>query len=312
MHDFLCIDIGGTNLKYAVINHAGEMIIHDKVKTPAQDLGTFMAVIYRILDQHSQHISGIAISVPGQVDPATGIVYHGGSLPFLDKINFPELIHKRYGLEISVHVENDGKAGALAELWLGSLKDVQNGAAIILGTGVGGGLILNGQLFYGSHFQAGELSFMFTDTSQSMNRGIVGINASAVGMVKTIADKIGLPKNQDNGLAVFQHIQNGDSRAVIPFQQYCRNVAYLILNIQTVVDLTTFAIGGGISRQGIVTETINAQYDALLNENMIVKESLSRPKIKQAAFGNDANLFGALYSLFMAQDHTGMAEKNIS
>ncbi|WP_279233301.1 family 1 glycosylhydrolase [Leuconostoc lactis] len=103
------------------------------------------------------------MAVPGKVDHHDETIYGGGALQFLDQVNLPAALQ----LAVPVSVENDGKAAALAELWLGNLKNVQNGAAVVLGTGVGGGLILNGQLYAGSHFQAGELSFMVLDTDLS-------------------------------------------------------------------------------------------------------------------------------------------------
>ncbi|WP_455646760.1 family 1 glycosylhydrolase [Leuconostoc sp.] len=103
------------------------------------------------------------MAVPGKVDHHDETIYGGGALQFLDQVNLPAALQ----LAVPVSVENDGKAAALAELWLGNLKNVQNGAAVVLGTGVGGGLILNSQLYAGSHFQAGELSFMVLDTDLS-------------------------------------------------------------------------------------------------------------------------------------------------
>jgi len=105
----------------------------------------------------------LAFAVPGKVDHHDETIYGGGALQFLDQVNLPAALQ----LAVPVSVENDGKAAALAELWLGNLKNVQNGAAVVLGTGVDGGLILNGQLYAGSHFQAGELSFMVLDTDLS-------------------------------------------------------------------------------------------------------------------------------------------------
>lgn len=103
------------------------------------------------------------MAVPGKVDHHDETIYGGGALQFLDQVNLPAALQ----LAVPISVENDGKAAALAELWLGNLKNVQNGAAVVLGTGVDGGLILNGQLYAGSHFQAGELSFMVLDTDLS-------------------------------------------------------------------------------------------------------------------------------------------------
>lgn len=299
MNNYLTIDIGGTNLKYGLLDHSGKLISHNKIATP-NNKAAFLKIFDQIIAAYYAKVKGIAISVPGKVDSKRGIVYFGGALPFLDGLDFKQRIQKKYGL-LPTGVENDGKAAALAELWLGSLKGQPNSAAIILGTGVGGGIILNNHLWSGSHFQAGELSFMVNDYHQSGYQQMVGMDVSAVGMIEKIATALQLPDKKD-GIVVFEQIKQGDKTAVKVFKEFCRKVAYLILNVQSVVDLTTYAIGGGISAQPLVVKTINVEYDRLLTEMPLVKKTLTRPQIKQAKFKNEANLYGALYSLLCQLD----------
>ncbi len=90
------------------------------------------------------------------MDHGNETIYAGGALPFLDQVNLADELQ----LDIPVAIENEGKTAAIAELWLGNLTGIDNGAAVVLGTGIGGVLILNDALHTGSHFQAGELSFM--------------------------------------------------------------------------------------------------------------------------------------------------------
>ncbi len=120
MTQYLAFDVGGTNLKYALLNNSGEIIEKDKTSTPTDNINNFMAKIYEIADKYVGKFEGIAICAPGKVDVQKGIVYFGGALPFLDQTNFKELLENRY--HIPVGVENDGKAAGLAELWLGELK----------------------------------------------------------------------------------------------------------------------------------------------------------------------------------------------
>ncbi|WP_281165093.1 ROK family protein [Liquorilactobacillus sicerae] len=299
MHRYLSIDIGGTNLKYGLLDRAGRLIMKSKCVTP-DNKADFLRNLNQIVAQYYSQVAGIAISTPGKVDAQQGIVYFGGALPYLDGMNFKKMIQEKYG-PTPVGVENDGKAGALAELWLGVLQDHPNSAAIILGTGVGGGIILNNQLLPGSHFQAGELSFMVNNYRQIKYQKMVGMDVSAVGMVEKIATVLSLPNKKD-GVAVFDQINQGNEIAVKIFKLFCQKVAYLILNIQSVVDLTTYAIGGGISSQPLLVKTINEEYDKMLLELPLVKETLTRPQIKKAKFENSANLYGALYSLLVQLD----------
>lgn len=306
MRNYLSIDIGGTNLKYGVIDHSGNLLFKQKLPTPTKK-DDFLATFKQIVSKYHRQIGGVAISVPGQVDSQKGIVYHGGSLPFLDQLNFQQLIQADFG-ELPVGVENDGKAGALAELWLGVLQSHPNSAAVILGTGVGGGIILNNQLLPGCHFQAGELSFMVNNYRLVGNDKLVGMSCSAVEMIEEIATKLNLPDKKD-GIAVFEQLSQQESVAWKIFRGYCRRVTYLILNIQSVIDLTTYAIGGGISSQPLLVKTINEEYDKMLLELPLVKQTLTRPQIKKAKFENSANLYGALYGLLQKLDQNLAANR---
>lgn len=292
-HNYLAIDIGGTNLKYGLVNRAGTLIEKHSTPTVTTDLPAFMAQLTAIITQFQDQIKGVGISVPGKVVHQDETIYGGGALQFLDQVNLPAALQ----LTVPVSVENDGKA-ALAELWLGNLKGVQNGAAVVLGTGVGGGLILNGQLYAGSHFQAGELSFMALDTDLSDPNHWMGSQGSAVRMIERVATALGLPDSHD-GYAVFEAINQGDRRALPQFLAYTQTIAHLIYNLQMVIDVERVVIGGGISAQPIVADQIQTAYRALLAQNAVIANVLTPIPILSSRFGNDANLYGAIYHLLM-------------
>lgn len=297
--NYLVFDIGGTNLKYGLLNNAGQLIEKHRITTPKQGLTKFLTETKRIIEKYQDQIKGIAFSCPGKIDHSSRTVYFGGSLPFLDGLQLATELEKHF--DIPVSIENDGKAAALAELWLGNLKDISNGAAIVLGTGIGGGIIINGKLVQGTHFQAGELSFMINDKTQSDLEMLAGFNTSAVMMIEAIAKELQFEDIHD-GPIVFEEIKAGNPIATKIFMSFCRNIAILILNIQSVVDLERFVIGGGISAQPLVVETINQQYDQVLNELPLVKQTFTRPNIYNSKFHNDANLYGALYHLLLQLD----------
>ncbi|MGM0215846.1 ROK family protein [Enterococcus sp. AZ109] len=299
MSNYLSIDIGGTNIKYGVLDHSGNLTECSCLPTPVSGLEEFLEAVYQLADPYAGFIRGIGVSVPGKVETKTGTIYFGGSLPFLDGVCLKELLERRYQLPVAV--ENDGKAATLAEIWLGSLKDIDTCATLILGTGVGGGIVVNGKLLKGSHFQAGELSFMINEDHLSGMDKLLGVNGSAVNMIEAIAKQLNLPDKKD-GKGVFQELNQGNSLALPLFTRYCHRLAVAILNIQTVIDGTAYAIGGGISGQPLVVETINQQYDQLLDELPLLKQTFVRPVIKKAKFENQANLYGAVYSLLLALD----------
>ena len=291
--NYLSIDIGGTNVKYAELNNAGNIIEQGKIKT-SHDKEQFLKNIDRIVAKYvKKGIKGIAFCAQGKI--AHTKIHFGGALPFLDGIDFA-VRYKKY--DIPVTVINDGKASVLAENWLGSLKDMQNCAAITLGTGVGGGIIVNGKLLNGAHFQAGELSFLQLNMKEPGFDGFAGGYASAVQMIKNVNEAI---ENDDetDGLAAFEAINNGNEKAKKIFDEYCKRIAAIIIDIQAVVDLDAIAIGGGISAQPIVIQGINQAYDQVLADNELIGKTFTRPKIVEAKFKNGANLYGALYNLFI-------------
>ncbi|UWI43351.1 ROK family protein [Lactobacillus paragasseri] len=291
--NYLSIDIGGTNVKYAELNNAGNIIEQGKIKT-SHDKEQFLKNIDQIVEKYvKKEIKGIAFCAPGKI--AHTKIHFGGALPFLDGIDFA-VRYKKY--DIPVTVINDGKASVLAENWLGSLKDMQNCAAITLGTGVGGGIIVNGKLLNGAHFQAGELSFLQLNMKEPGFDGFAGGYASAVQMIRNVNEAI---ENDDetDGLAAFEAINNGNEKAKQIFDEYCKRIAAIIIDIQAVVDLDAIAIGGGISAQPIVVQGINQAYDKVLADNELIRKTFTRPKIVEAKFKNGANLYGALYNLFI-------------
>lgn len=296
MTDYLIFDIGGTNLKYALLNNAGHIKEKGKQSTVKTDLTDFMNQLYSIADSYLSKFQGISLAIPGKIDVEQKIVHFGGSLPFLDGVNMQELLGDKY--HVPVGVENDGKAAALAEMWLGALKDIHAGEMLTLGSEVGGGVVVNGQLIHGTHFQAGELSFMRYDPNCKDWSGFTGQIGSAVNMIKRVNKAVG---NEDlnDGLAAFEAINMGDKKAAKIFTNYCYDVANIILSVQAVVDGERIVIAGGISEQPIVIQTISKEYDKLAKQFYRVGHELTKPEIVPAKFRNDANIYGALYALLL-------------
>ena len=295
MRNYLSVDIGGTEIKFAVLNSAGNIIKKSKIPTK-QNKEQFLSDVDQIVKKHIDEVKGIAFCSPGKIENTK--IRFGGSLPFLDGIDFAEIYGRKF--HIPVAVINDGKASVLAENWLGSLKDETNCAAITLGTGVGGGIIINGHLLRGTHYQAGELSFMISNLSLPKDmQGALGVNGSAVKFVKAVNQKVNY-QDENDGLHAFEVIKEGVPEAVAIFHDYCFKIAVLILNMQTVVDINKVAIGGGISAQPLLINGINKAYDKLVNEyNPIIGSTLTKPSIVSAHFRNESNLYGSLYNLLL-------------
>lgn len=299
---FLGIDIGGTYIKYARVAASGQVNHVKKVVTP-QNLSDFKSTILDIVKTSQDEIQGIGISCPGKIDSIRGIVYHGGALPFLHELALSSLV--KDAVNLPCKIINDGKAAALAELWLGNLKGVSNGLAMTLGTGVGGGIICDGKILQGQHFQAGELSFVLRSPGLAEPDKMLGHSGSAVRFIHEASILLGL--DFDDGPAVFSEIDKGENAALSAlFATYCLEIAHLLINLQATLDMQRVVIGGGISAQASLISGIKKAYIAIRQNFDIWDLSWKPLEIMTCHFQNDANLIGAVYQLLPTRDSIEM------
>lgn len=292
---YLSIDIGGTAIKSGRIDHSGNIIAKDRVATPHHRTA-FLTTLDEIVVE-SPNVSAICVSVPGIVNPQSGTVRFTGALAFMN--TFPLATHLKQLTGLPVYVGNDANCATLAEMWLGNLQGVSNGAVITLGTSVGGGLVINGQLLHGPHFQAGELSAIITDHHHpDPHQATVGASTSAVQMITAVAKNCGLPNYQD-GRRAFEEINHHNPLAWDIFEEFCHRVAVLIVNVQAVVDLERVLLGGGISAQPVLIQEVRHQFQQLQAGDRRLRDDITMPTIEAAKFGNEANLLGALYGLLL-------------
>ena len=161
MKKYLVIDAGGTAVKYALMNESAKILERGKFPTPGyvdHTLEDFLQRLDVVVEKYQKQIEGIAVSMRGMLDSRKGYCVTGGMLAYFSEVPVVQLLEQRYKLPVTI--ENDGKCAALAEKWKGSLKDCRNGAVVVLGTGVGGGIIIDHKLYRGGHFTAGEYSYI--------------------------------------------------------------------------------------------------------------------------------------------------------
>lgn len=282
---FLALDIGGTFVKYAYMDKTGQMIKQDKYPTITDDLNLFYAAIDKILPDGCE---GIAISSPGVIDSEAGIIRVVTLLPCLNGVCLKADLKARYHVPVSV--ENDAKCAALAEIWQGSLKGYDSALMMVLGSGIGGAVVIDGKLYKGNRAKAGEMGSLICDFDENKKTGVsFGRKNSAVWLNKDIAAALNLESVE--GELVFTYINQKDPIAWPIFEKYCYGVAMQIFNADYLLDLDCIAIGGGISSQPIVIETIRK---AFMDLRQRYKEDDHDPKIVACSFENDANLIGAL------------------
>ena len=265
----LAIDFGGTQVKSALVSEQFAIEKNLPTQSSPQTLEQAIDVIDQIVTSVEEDLSGIAISVPGTVDTEEGVIYHGGLLRFFHGFRIKEVLEAKYHLPVMAL--NDGKAG--------------------------GGFIINGKLFQGSHFQAGELTFLLPVQMEKVDPSLMrGMTLSAVGLITKVNEVLGNSDLKD-GLAAFKAINAGDETVYSLFESYCRNLAITILNLQTIFDMETFVIGGGISAQPILIEEVNRQFDKVHHEIDFIGKIIKRPEIVACHHHNGANLIGAAYFL---------------
>jgi predicted NBD/HSP70 family sugar kinase len=295
--NYAVVDVGGTFIKYAVMTAEGEFLQKGKIPTETQDLNLFLesiANIYREAAADQGDIAGVALSMPGFLDVETGYAYNGGGVRCVKEINLIEALRER--IPVPVTMENDARCAALAELWHGNLAGCRNAAAVILGTGVGGGIIVNGEILRGKHFVAGELSyFMLEDMGVEFDEKTIAARAaSARGLVSMVAEAKGIPEEELDGVKVFRMIDDGDAAVREILWKFAGNVARLICSIQIIIDPERVVVGGGISTQPLLIEMIRDQARNMMK--LFSWTELPVPDIVPCKFFNDSNLIGALYS----------------
>lgn len=314
MANYLVIDNGGTFVKPAIMDGEGNILeMLEKVPTHSLDVtalrmdGTepplgeldsvekYLKLLDGIYAPYKGQVDGIAMSFPGVNDAEKGYCISGGAFMFAAGQPLGPVMQEHFGIPCTL--ENDGKCAALAEYWKGALQDVQNGAVIVLGTGVGGGVIVNGELVRGRRFSAGELSFMLNDLDKPLDGGSYFSSCGAMGLCAGVAYTCGLPVGEVDGFKAFELIKAGNPAANAVFQTVIRRLAGQVYNMTTLLDLDAVAIGGGISREPLLIDSLKAAVQEHIDKNPTAPYSAfyPHPVVRACKFHNEANMVGALY-----------------
>lgn len=294
----MVFDVGGTEIKYSVMDEQMNRFDAGSVPTPQDTQEHFLDTIYALYASHKDEVDGIAMALPGFVDANTGYVSNGGALLYNTGTQVGQLVRERCGCRVTL--ENDGKAAAIAELQQGALKGCTNGAVFVIGTGVGGGLVINGQLVRGIHCTAGEYSYLHTNADDWRNGDkTVALQCSVTNLLRWYRARKNLPEDAPlNGRIFFEAANAGEPEALEVLHRLCKAVDVQIYNLTVLLDLEVVAIGGGISRQPLLLRMLNDIYEQEIIIGHPCSEeqarSLPRPAIVPCRFHNEANQVGAL------------------
>lgn len=294
MNKYLVLDFGGTELKYALVNDEFHIIKKNIVPAPTKNISEFLYVIDTICKEYKE-FCGIAISSPGNIDDVTGMVYAGGAYPFLKGTNIINLV--KSVKDTSISVINDANAAILAEMQNGHLSDVDNGVLITLGTGIGGAIMINRNIFKGSFNNSGEFSAIIMDISNADEQTSVW---AAKNSTKTLLHDYNKSNNDGmiitQGYDFFKLVEQHNGKSLMVLQKFARNMAMAIFNLQTILDVEKFVIGGGISENIILIDKINEEVKNVFKQR--AKFHINEPIVENCKYKNNANLYGALIHFF--------------
>lgn len=299
------IDVGGTTVKIGLFETSGNLLDSFEIPTRKEEAGKHIlsdiaaAVMKELSDKkiETKRVTGIGIGVPGPVlDDGTvnNCVNIGWGV-----INVSKELQALTGF--SVKAGNDATVAALGESWQGGGKGYDNLTMLTLGTGVGGGIIVNGKAVNGSHGAGGEIGHMTViyDESEKCNCGKCGCleqAASATGIVRQTRRLLNASSESSvlrdiedlTAKAVFDAAKDGDALAKEAVNILGRYLGIAMSHIACVADSEIFVIGGGVSKAGrILTDAVEENY------RKYAFHACQNAKITLATLGNDAGMYGA-------------------
>lgn len=291
--NYLAIDIGGTFIKYAVITESAEIISKGKKPTDRDHIDVFLDTLEEIYRENEEsNPAGVAISMAGVLDVDSGYAYNGGGVRCIQNLEIVNILEER--LKVPVTIENDAKAAALAEVWKGNLSDVRDGIVIVIGTAIGGAVIIDRKVLRGKNLMAGEFSYIsIGEPGKPAWTDIWGNTGGARGLIQMTAAKKGLDPESLDGVAVFDMVNGGDAEARAALREYTDLLAQQIMNLQVVINPERFVVGGGISCQPVLFEELSKSVQVISDTFF---GNVPVPDIMPCRFFNDSNLIGALYA----------------
>jgi predicted NBD/HSP70 family sugar kinase len=290
----LTIDIGGTFIKYGLVDDQGEITQKGKMPTPKTnfyDMAEMLKKIVTKVGETDTTFEGVALSIPAPVDVHTGIIHGEGSLPFLLNRSLKTELIK--ALNVSVSCENDGNCAALAEVWAGAGKAYKDMVLIVCGTGIGGAIVKDRKIHHGKHLYAGEFGYGIHQYQYTDGKIEIWSDLASTGaLVRNLSKKLEMDERDLTGEIVFNMASEGNALAEEEVDRFFMGMAIGIHNIQYYYDPELILLGGAISARVDFIEKIE-------DKLTLIYESLGNPKAKPnlsiCQFENDANLVGAAY-----------------
>lgn len=297
MKYIVCFDIGGTNVKYAVLNINEQIIEKDMFKTNIQDGNEVLTQMCCVVEDYKTrfNIIGITISCPGFINTKMGIIESGNIISGFNGFNIKEYFQQKYN--VLVTVENDANCATIAEHVLGNGKGHENLVCFTIGTGVGGGIIINNKIYNGNKFMAGEFGFMFVNGINSLKpEDEIFSNYAST---RSLIDQTTKDLNQTiNGQEIFEQAKLGNSICQKNIEKFYDNLAMGIYNVCYILNPDKILIGGAVSQQSELIKEVKRRLDQY-TPSFSVKLT-DHVQIERCKFLNDSGLMGS-YCNFITQ-----------
>lgn len=284
MSKILVLDIGGSSIKYADFTLGGELIENSSFAVPE----TFNDLIGKITELfNSDDYKAISISSPGSVNTITGQGYGISAIDYIPSGgNLKATLEEK--LNVPVAIENDANCAGLSEVHFNS--KLSSIAYIVLGSGVGGCMVIDGKVVTGSTYFGGEFGYMpYKNSTFSRYAGMVGLSANATGNGEVIP-----------GTEIFIRYDNGDEMAIQAVDEYYTAIASLIAILKYTQNPQAVIFAGAVTnRQSFISE-VQYAIDKITNND--TDTDLSDVQIQVGQFGSAANLYGAYANLVRNYD----------
>lgn len=286
----LAIDIGGSAIKSGLWENEA---LTELPSYPTPKTWDEMKAYLKLLVDEHQITDGVAISAPGAVNVEEGVIYGVSAVPYLHR--FPIKQELAGFLSVPVSFQNDANCAALAEIWQGNAKGLESAALMIIGTGIGGGIAINGKLRSGTNLFGGEFGYqvMNDDTLETLSD-----LGSPVAMSKRFSN-IKADDRSYTSKEIFELAEAGDELAQEQIDYFYNALSIGIYNILVSLDPDRVLIGGGISTREDLLFNIEERVQQLLLKKGAKELKAS---IMPCKFLSQANLIGAVYQFLEEQD----------
>lgn len=310
MNYYVGIDLGGTNTKIGLLDEDGNILFSTIVKTESEQgfektierLSNILKIQVSNLNISFNDVAGVGLGVPGPV--ANGrIVKFWANFPWPVNVDLAAEFEKHLG--VPVKVDNDVNVITLGEMWKGGGRGYKNVLGLAVGTGIGGGVVVNGKLVSGKNGAGGEVGHIKVERDGKLcgcgQEGCWEAYASATGLVREAKSRLTVNKNnllyertkdrEVEAKDIFDAARDGDEFSLNLVDYEAEFIALGIGNLLNVLDTDVVVVGGGIALAGdILFDKINEKL-----RKYAMLSTLEGLKIVQAELGNDAGIYGAAY-----------------